>query len=236
MENFHYREIPNQKIPSKIEIPLFHVRQRYNWDCGVSAVMMVLCEEDQKYLLENLEKISSEEEFEKSTWTIDLAYLLLRFGIRHLYCTITWGVNPGYTRETFYEQVLSRDEQRVSEKFSRATEIGVNVQLRSVDLSEILLQLQLGNPAIILVNANLLYCEKCHFKCLPQLLNWCCMFSYQGHYIVACGYNMAEKKILYRNPTLANKICIMPFEDFDKARRSFGTDEDVIFVYKNKNR
>lgn len=34
-----------------------------------------------------------------STWTIDLAYLLHKFGVRHHYATVTLGVNPGYDEE-----------------------------------------------------------------------------------------------------------------------------------------
>lgn len=35
---------------------------------------------------------------------------------------------------------------------------------RSVEMEEILDHLGSGNPAIVLVNANLLYCDTCHTK------------------------------------------------------------------------
>ena len=37
-----------------------------------------------------------------STWTIDLVYLLHRYGVQQQYCTITPGIDPGYHRQSFY--------------------------------------------------------------------------------------------------------------------------------------
>lgn len=53
-----------------------HFEQRDNWDCGLSCVLMLLSEEKRKYVLQNLEEICQKEGFDKSTWTIDLCYLL----------------------------------------------------------------------------------------------------------------------------------------------------------------
>lgn len=221
--------------PSAVEIPLVHVQQRLTWDCGVSAVMMVLNESDRTYMRENLDIVSQEEGFNKSTWTIDLAYLLHKFGIRHHYVTITLGVNPGYSLEDFYQQVLKKDANRINERFQLAAVNGISIEKRAVELEEIIDHLSLGNPAILLVNANLLFCDACHSnKCLMQLLSCCnMMLSYQGHYIVLCGFNDMEKKVLYRNPTFMNRVCTMPYDAFEAARKSFGTDEDVLFVYLN---
>ncbi|GFU22768.1 protein GUCD1 [Nephila pilipes] len=241
-----------------IEISLVHVKQHLSWDCGISAVMMVLSEKDRIYMKENLEEVSRQEGFDKSTWTIDLAYLLHKFGVRHLYATITLGVNPGYSEEDFYLRVLKKDAQRISDRFSAADFNNVKVEKRSVGLEEILDHLSSGNPAIILVNANLLFCDTCtcHTKklkgnaasqrnlpinrkydcnyCLMQVLGCCnSSFAYQGHYIVLCGFNKMERKVLYRNPSVFNKVCTIPYDSFEVARKSFGTDEDVLFVFFN---
>ncbi|GIY37551.1 protein GUCD1 [Caerostris extrusa] len=179
-----------------IEIPLVHVKQHLSWDCGISAVMMIL----RLYMKENLEDVSRQEGFDKSTWTIDLAYLLRKFGIRHLYVTVTIGVNPGYSEEDFYQRVLKKDAQRISDRFSTA------------DLNNV----------------------KVEKKCLMQVLGCCnSSFAYQGHYVVLCGFNKTERKILYRNPSVINKVCTIPYDSFEIARKSFGTDEDVLFVFLN---
>ncbi|KAF8795334.1 Protein GUCD1 like protein [Argiope bruennichi] len=110
-------------------------------------------------------------------------------------------------------------------------------QRQSVKIDEILDHLSCNNPAIVLVNANLLFCDTCTChtkKCLMQVLGCCnSSFAYQGHYIVLCGFNKTERKILYRNPSVFNKVCTIPYDSFEVARKSFGTDEDVLFVFCN---
>ncbi|XP_035230772.1 protein GUCD1-like [Stegodyphus dumicola] len=220
-------------------------------------------EEDRLYLQQNLDTVSKQEGFNKSTWTIDLAYLLHKFGVRHLYATVTLGVNPGYSKEAFYLHVLNKDTQRINERFLTADANGVKVEKRSVEMEEIIDHLASGNPAIVLVNANLLYCDTCHTnKCLMKITSYCNIsFSYQGHFIVLCGFDKRENKVLYRNPSVLNsvlllhgntllytallmvmtvqdmkfdcltEVCTMPYDSFENARKSFGTDEDVLFVY-----
>ena len=53
-----------------------HYAQKSYWDCGVSCVVMALEGESRSRLLDNLEQVCEREGFNKSTWTIDLAYML----------------------------------------------------------------------------------------------------------------------------------------------------------------
>lgn len=46
-------------------IPLTHVQQKYNWDCGISCVLMVLSEEKRKDLFKNFAEVCAEEGFNK---------------------------------------------------------------------------------------------------------------------------------------------------------------------------
>jgi hypothetical protein len=46
-------------------------------------------------------------------WTIDLAALLTRFGLRVTLSTITLGINSDYASESFYMAHLEEDERRV---------------------------------------------------------------------------------------------------------------------------
>ncbi|XP_013780038.1 protein GUCD1-like isoform X2 [Limulus polyphemus] len=217
-----------------VEVALPHIKQRFSWDCGISALLMVLGEDNRYFLRNNLREISLKEGFGRSTWSIDLAYLLRRFQVDHLYCTITFGVHPEFKNEEFYKQTLTSDVQRVNEKFEQAYENYVQVQQRSVDIKEILDHLRNGFPAIVLVNANELACDVCaSSKCWREWLTCCQLLpSYQGHYIVVCGFQQRGSRILYRNPANSNRVCSTSFEAFNKARKSFGTDEDIIFVYQ----
>ena len=56
--------------------------------------------------------------------------------------------------------------------------------------------------------------------------------SDQGHYILVVGFDPKSREILYRNPTLKDKICCISYGAFEDARTTYGTDEDTIFIYK----
>ena len=108
---------------------------------------------------------------------------------------------------------------------------------------------------IVLTNCHLLSCEACQYyskNTIPQyhnnnkqdsntkrqtlsfpgLKDLCPSndMSFQGHYVVVCGYDLPNKKLIYRNPSLCDRECIMSFENFENARTSYGTDDDVLFV------
>ena len=62
------------------------------------------------------------------------------------------------------------------------------------------------------------------FSCNPSS-------AYQGHYIVLVGFDVPSRVVYYRNPSFKNKICSISFACLDEARKSFGTDEDIIYIY-----
>ena len=68
----------------------------------------------------------------------------------------------------------------------------------------------------MLTNANLLSCENCsHFNLSGSgadtcntscfLLRTCGSSAYQGHYVLAVGFDIPKRKIYYRNPTLRDR-------------------------------
>ncbi|XP_022906606.1 protein GUCD1 isoform X1 [Onthophagus taurus] len=218
--------------PDSLQIALSHYKQRFNWDCGLSCVLMILPQADREKLLENFNAICKEEGFNKSTWTIDLCYVLQRFDVPHKFYTTTLGVHPGYRGNSFYQSVLTKDEKRVNRKFEKAHLYGLQIRKASVSANFLISHLKDG-PVIMLTNAQLLNCERCKFnkvcteirKCIPWPV------PYQGHYVVVCGYNTITQKIYYRNPSFQDRLCIMSLETFEDARKSYGTDEDVILIY-----
>ncbi|XP_064110013.1 protein GUCD1-like isoform X1 [Macrobrachium nipponense] len=210
-----------------------HVQQRHNWDCGLACVMMILPPQARDLFSAKLYQICEEEGFDRSTWSIDLAYLLQRFGIKHRYVTVTIGVDPGFSSESFYNHVLCKDAQRVLDRFREASSQGVVVEQGCVTLSNILTHLYHSGPVILLTNAHLLICERCA-KVMPQLRSCLpCSPPYQGHYILLIGYSMKKSLVYYRNPSFKNHICSIAFSRLDKARKSYGTDEDVLFIYNH---
>ncbi|KDR18509.1 protein GUCD1 [Zootermopsis nevadensis] len=217
----------------RLELHLIHHRQRFNWDCGVSCVLMVLPPTQREHLLINFSEVCKAEGFNKSTWTIDLCYLLKRYGVSHLYCTVTLGIHPGYRGQSFYNKILQKDEERVTKRFLEAAERGILVRKASLTCEDLVHHLSESGPVILLTNASLLHCDICKVNKFTSELRGCLPWgtTYTGHYIVLCGYNLSNEKFLFRNPTFRNRVCAMSFAMLDEARCSYGTDEDAILIY-----
>ncbi|CAG9770046.1 unnamed protein product [Ceutorhynchus assimilis] len=225
--------INNKDIPSKHHIQLCHHKQKSNWDCGISCVLMVLPNKHRQHLMKNLSKICKSEGFNKSTWTIDLCYLLKIYNIKQTFYTVTIGVHEGYRGNSFYHHILTKDETRVNLKFQEASNHNIPVKKASISIIHIIEQLVNG-PIIILTNARLLYCDICKSNKISNELRKCLPWpiTYQGHYVVLCGYDIERQKVFYRNPSFGDHVCAMSVSNLEEARKSYGTDEDIIFIYK----
>ncbi|XP_060532939.1 protein GUCD1 isoform X2 [Cylas formicarius] len=219
--------------PEKIHIQLCHYKQKSNWDCGISCVLMVLPRKHRAHLIKNFSYICKSEGFNRSTWTIDLCYLLKRYQVGHVFYTITIGVHEGYRGNSFYHHILTKDEARVNTKFQQAKDNDIAVRNSSVSILHILEHL-INGPVIVLTNAKLLYCDICKLNKISNELRKCLPWPapYQGHYVVICGYDVTTGKVFYRNPSFGDHVCSMSIRNLEQARKSYGTDEDIIFVYK----
>ena len=111
-------------------------------------------------------------------------------------------------------------------------------------MADILTKLDEGNIAIVLVDSNKLTCNSCAEKYEQYQENnaiYPLTFSnndstkdYQGHYIVLCGYDTGAGVIFCKNPSLEDVECCVNIPSFDAARKSYGTDEDIIFINMSK--
>ncbi|XP_035870573.1 protein GUCD1 isoform X4 [Phyllostomus discolor] len=205
----------------------------------------------------------------RSIWTIDLAYLMRHFGVRHRFCTQTLGVDKGYKNQSFYRKHFDTEETRVNQLFAQAKACKVLVEKCTVSVQDIQAHLAQGHVAIVLVNSGVLHCDLC-----SSPTKYCCFAprghrcfcrtpDYQGHFIVLRGYNRATGSIFYNNPAYADHpappgplspvpslwpgskpattlrpcwrphpgMCSTSISNFEEARTSYGTDEDILFVY-----
>jgi len=250
LDHFHGKVL---KIPDGTGMPsvtcrnVQHTQQKHDWDCGLACVLMALDAADEldakDAINDNLEEVCKSEGFGHSTWTIDLCYLIKHYAPRlaFSYTTTTLGVDPSYMNQVFYNKILKRDSERVQERFEEADAKEVTVVEQRVAINDIVQHINDAGTCIVLTNANLLSCETCNFFNLCGsgdnntntscfLLRTCGSSAYQGHYVLAVGFDIPKRKIYYRNPTLRDRVCKMSFERFDEARNSYGTDEDLIFV------
>ncbi|XP_032803242.1 protein GUCD1 isoform X3 [Petromyzon marinus] len=78
----------------------------------------------------------------------------------------------------------------------------------------------------------------CCCCCLPALGADCCVLcqrrqEYQGHFVTLCGYSRSARAIFYNNPAFSDRMCSCTVKNFNDSRKSYGTDEDILFIYKD---
>ncbi|XP_074350692.1 guanylyl cyclase 1-like isoform X3 [Apium graveolens] len=210
-----------------VDVP--HINQLRTWDCGLNCVLMILrtlgfndC------TIQELDRLCSL----TSIWTIDLAFLLQKFDVSFSYFTVTLGVNPEYSTEIYYKEQLPDDLVRVDSLFQKAMDAGISVECRSISRQQLCLLILSGRYiAIALVNQYLLS--------QSSLKNWFSTFNndnpaYTGHYVVICGYDAAKDEFEIRDPASSRIMCRkherITSKCLEEARKSFGTDEDLLLV------
>ncbi|XP_031485478.1 guanylyl cyclase 1 [Nymphaea colorata] len=218
----------DETVPSRshfVDVP--HVRQLCAWDCGLACVLMVLrtlgFEDGDIHSLAELCRTTS-------IWTVDLAHLLHRFSVRFSFLTVTLGANPEFAVETFYKEQLPDDTSRVDSLFKNATQAGISIQCRSISGEEISIMVLSGRYIAIALVDKL----KLSHSWLEDFCgSGCCggTSGYIGHYVVICGYDMDTDEFEIRDPASSRKHERVSLECLEQARKSFGTDEDILLVY-----
>ena len=180
------------------------------------------------------EQLARSYECNCSTWTIDLLYLLHQSGIRAVLSTVTLGCSPTYEHVPYYQSLLDKDRERVNQLFDSQA---AHVKMASLDWSDLKAHLiEYRMPCLVLVDANRLDCCACTKSLfgrfldnvLPNLSS-----PYQGHYVLVIGFTISDtiEYIRYVDPARTDGFCTTTKQNFDHARKAFGTDEDVILCY-----
>nr|ADJ94125.1 guanylyl cyclase [Hippeastrum hybrid cultivar] len=210
-----------------VDVP--HVQQMFSWDCGLACVSMVLMTLSVgDYDIQQLAELCNT----TSIWTVDLAYLLHKFSVNFSFFTVTLGANPNYSAETFYREQLQDDVERVERLFNKALDTGICIQCRSISVQEICTLILSGQYiAVALVDKIKLSPSWLKDVCIP--VYYYESSNYMGHYVVICGYDADTKEFEIRDPASTRKYVRVSLESLDEARKSFGTDEDILLVSLN---
>lgn len=215
-------------------LPVKHVKQQSDWDCGVTCLKMLI---DYYHLdLSLFNNLLESYECNNSTWTIDLLYLLHQSGIHAVLHTITIGCSSKYEDTPYYQRSIPTDQERVNKLF---VDKASDVKLGSIEWSDLKKHLhEQQTPCIVLIDANKLECTRCKKSLFEQffdkLLSKLSSSSYQGHYVLLIGYeiNNDQELVYYVDPAGDSQYCTTTVENFNMARTAFGTDEDTILCYK----
>ncbi|XP_013167999.1 PREDICTED: protein GUCD1 isoform X2 [Papilio xuthus] len=214
--------------PKYIEHKVHHYQQCFNWDCGIACVMMLLSLEQRDYLKKHFTKICHDEGFLQSTWTIDLCFLLKRFGIEHCMYTIIKGVN---SRRAINDGINYQACKRVQIRISNAEEVGISIKEKELRMEELLSHVECNGPAIVLVDSPLLICDLCKHNKMKAEFRRAFGGRYKGHYVLIVG--RSGNKVLYRDPALSARLCATSPARLHAARRAPGTDFDVILINRD---
>ncbi|CAH1445364.1 unnamed protein product [Lactuca virosa] len=209
-----------------IDVP--HIKQKHTWDCGIACVLMVLRTlHINHYDIEDLQAFCNT----NSIWTVDLAYLLHKFSINFSYITVTLGANPSFSLESFYKKQLGDDIVRVNMLFNRSREAGINIECRSIKGDEIALLIMSGKYIVIALVDQFILSQSWIEDFYISDFYIGTSGGYTGHYIVICGYDAVTDEFEIRDPAISRSRGTISSRCLEKARKSFGTDEDILLIH-----
>ncbi len=203
--------------PLKLNVP-FYAQQDKTKDCGPVSLQMALEYLGEKHKLEKLKQLIDREKTGVS-WTIGLAKASAQLGFKVNFYTKTLGVNPENFELDFYKKEtsgLNEAKKKLEKLRAECIKYGAKLEEKTLSLNEILSVLNENCIAIV-------------------LLNWYVIVKkarYQGHLVPIVGYD--DKMVYIHQPGPADAMKNFPIDKnlFDKARKSAGTDEDILFIYR----
>jgi hypothetical protein len=198
----------------KLEIPFY--KQESDTDCGIVALKMVL-----NYFKEIVDNKTLEELIEKKEnkgiLTIQIAVAAATLGFKTEFFSKEVNFNEENLKQDFYKKYSDENLlEKSKELLKRAREKGVRVYEKTLDLEEILKVMDNRSVVIVLVDWNVVKGKE----------------GYQGHFVPLVGYK--DDCVIIHDPGKDNPQPFLKLskELFDKARKSKGTDEDIIIIYR----
>ncbi|KAI8812718.1 Guanylyl cyclase [Cladochytrium replicatum] len=228
------------KLPEIVKL-VPHQQQVASWDCGLACTSMVLTALGSRIYspveLSNVIGVTS-------IWTIDVAYLLKRYGVEDFtYYTSYIGVNWDNIKSPFYngDGTLQVDQPRIHSLFAAAKDAGVRVVQMILKLDDLRRFLRSERfVAIVLVDLNYIRCAVCakrnrrgmhrRHHTRPTSKGGDKDEEFVGHYVLLVGYDPEEDIFLYRDPGTTAELCAMSADEMERARCASGTDHDCIVI------
>jgi len=233
---------PEDYLAGAIFSDLMHIEQTELWDCGVTCLSMILQSmQKENSTLAELKK----QHFGTITWTLNLAYILHEYKIPYTYYTRSTKINVNYETDVFSLQQKVPEKEMFLKQLELVLEKEKNIEVNNIQIirgginsNQLKNFLLSGNVAITLVNSLLIGCKHCHSNLFQGNQMSKLVIDgepFRGHYILIVGYNQEKDVFLYKNPSSSQSVCFAPSSVVEEARRSYGTEENIIIVSINKN-
>lgn len=199
----------------KLDVP-FYV-QGHN-ECGPANLQMVLAYFGKKVAIDEIKKLVDSES-SGTTWSLGLANAASGLGFRTEFFTKSIEPNPANFELDFYKKEMDGlDAAR--EKFKilkqKAIKLGVRIEEKSLVLNEILTKINKDCLAIVLIDWGTIAGTG----------------KFVGHYVTLTGYDDKFVYVHQSGPKDPTPFMQITRELFDEARKSKGTDEDLVFIHR----
>ena len=196
----------------KLEVPFY--KQTTKTNCGSVVLHMVMSYLDKDIDLEILEKIIKINEG-KAVLTIQIAIASALSGFPTEFFSKKISFNKENLKLEFYQKYLDNkvDHEKLIEE---AKNVGVKIEERRMPIEELLRNVTNKTIPIILLDWNVIKGES----------------GYQGHFVPIVGYD--NESVYVHNNGLNNPTPFLKIkrELFEQARKSEGTDEDIIIIHR----
>lgn len=142
------------------------------------------------------------------------------------------GINAAYANEMFYMEHMAEDERRVQQLFMEAKQAGIVLQNRSLHIEE-LQELMLSGHYLLVILVDKGRLEPWYSRmdlCYSALSCGAGGGGYTGHYLLLVGFDGTRQEFVVQDPAQPLPGLRLPSSVLDEARKSFGTDEDLLLV------
>ena len=195
----------------RINVPYF--KSEKDVECGPRALQMVLSYFGKNLTLPEISQL--ERQIDTGlVWTLGIARAAKLAGLNSKVISMT---NFSHDDEIDYYEKYKGDKGKIvlEELKKEIGELGVEVEERDLELTELLSFITRKSIPIVLINWYVISRKE----------------GYSGHFVPLVGYD--SENVLVHNPGIDRASPFMPLkkELFQKAWESKGTDKDIVIVY-----
>ena len=199
----------------KLKVPFY--KQTTPLNCGPTALKMVLEYLGEKFSIEELEKRTGIKEG-KAISTLNLAIAVAELGFPLRLLSKYGEINEQLMNLDFYKKLAEENYVEESKKqLQILKQKGYTLEEKIIKLSELLSYVTENSIPVVILDWNVLF---------PRY------GGYNGHFVPVVGCD--EENVYIHNQGMAETQEFMPIKKqlFDKARKSEGTDEDILIIYR----